>query len=97
MDEKKEVSTAHLEDPVEHVESGKTKYAANTQMDDAARMLAEAGHHEFDPADKRRVLRKVDLYVCLPMCLMYLAQQESFFSWLWNGVHVDVEGCCGEE
>ncbi|KAI9631709.1 major facilitator superfamily domain-containing protein [Dioszegia hungarica] len=53
----------------------KPKYAANTQLDDAARILAEAGEFEYTAAQAKRVLRKIDLYVCLPMCLTYFVQQ----------------------
>lgn len=55
-------------------ETGK-KGSANTQLDDAARILAEAGHLEFSAAERKRVLRRIDLFVCVPMCLVYFVQQ----------------------
>lgn len=80
-DEKDTIESGeHLEHAfVDDLEAGpKSKYAANTQMDDAAKLLAEAGGHvEYSPADSKRVLRKIDLYVCLPMCLVYCIQQVS--------------------
>ena len=57
------------------VEENKPKYAANTQMDDAARLLYEVGGHvEYTKEEEKRVLRKVDFYVCIPMCLVYWIQ-----------------------
>ncbi|OCF33949.1 allantoate transporter [Kwoniella heveanensis CBS 569] len=68
------IEVAHQLDP----ESGadRTKKGANNQLDDAARLLAEAGGHvEYTYEDSRRILRKIDLFVCLPMCLTYFIQQ----------------------
>jgi len=56
---------------------GKPKYAANSQLDDAARLLQEAGGVEYTAAESKRVLRMIDLWVCLPMCLTYFIQQVS--------------------
>ena len=71
----------HVEDthlPQVDPESQKPKYSANTQLDDAAKLLEEAGGHvEYTAADQKRVLRKIDLFVCLPMCLVYFIQQVS--------------------
>ncbi|WWC87419.1 uncharacterized protein L201_002308 [Kwoniella dendrophila CBS 6074] len=82
--------TTHLEDekvmPQEHIETAHTfdpeslhttaKKGANTQLDDAARLLQEAGGHvEYTPQESKRVLKKIDLFVCLPMCLVYFIQQ----------------------
>ncbi len=54
----------------------KAKKGANTQLDDAARLLAEAGgHFDSTPEDKKRVLRMIDIYVCIPMCIIYFIQQ----------------------
>lgn len=77
MDEKKDV-VEHVETPQlnrdSDVEHGKgTKYKANTQLDDAARLLEEAGGHvEYSMAEMKRVLRRIDIYVCIPMCITYL-------------------------
>ncbi|ORX39563.1 major facilitator superfamily domain-containing protein [Kockovaella imperatae] len=69
------------------VEVAAPKYAANTQLDDAAKLLAEAGGHvEYTRAEGRRVLRKIDLYVCLPMCLVYFIQQMDKSSLSWSAV-----------
>lgn len=76
-DEKK-LSTEHLEggihaDDVENalddkdVEGGKKK-GVNTQLDDAAALLAaHGGHIEYTPEENKRVLRMIDLYVCVPV------------------------------
>lgn len=69
--DKKEVEVDHVDDAVNELESAKPKYAANTQLDDAARILAEAGPMEFSQEDKKRVLRWIDFYVCLPMGIVY--------------------------
>ncbi|WVW79035.1 hypothetical protein I302_100998 [Kwoniella bestiolae CBS 10118] len=90
MATEKHYSPTHLEDEKvvqqEHIEVAHTldpeaghapaKKGANTQLDDAARLLAEAGGHvEYTPQESKRVLRLIDLYVCLPMCLVYFIQQ----------------------
>jgi hypothetical protein len=47
-------------------------------MDDAARILHEAGgQQDFSAEDRRRVLRRIDLFVCVPMCITYFIQQAS--------------------
>lgn len=69
---------AMLEHSPSHEEAGHTtKYAANTQLDEAAQILANAGTVEYTHEEGKRVLRKIDLYVCLPMCLTYFIQQVS--------------------
>lgn len=60
---------------VEHAQPHKK--TANFSMDDAAKLMAEAGHVEATPEDRKRVLRLIDIYVCLPMCITYFAQQVS--------------------
>jgi hypothetical protein len=51
----------HDDDP----ESGKKKLGANTQLDDAARLLDEAGGHiDASTEDRKRVLRRIDIFVC---------------------------------
>lgn len=79
IEDEKEISQ-HVEQqlPVVDTEAQKPKYAANSQLDDAARLLAEAGGHvEYTPAEAKRVLRRIDFFVCLPMCLTYFIQQVS--------------------
>ncbi|KAL7424634.1 hypothetical protein Q5752_000318 [Cryptotrichosporon argae] len=69
---------------VQHVEDthvapaaprGRGHSGANTQLDDAARLLQEAGGVEYTQEESKRVLRRIDLYVCLPMCITYFIQQ----------------------
>jgi hypothetical protein len=56
-------------------ESGLKRRNANTQLDDAAKLLEESGTVEFSLAEQKRVLRKIDIYVCIPLCLVYFIQQ----------------------
>lgn len=79
-------SKAQLETDV-HVENAdaeiaKSKYKANKQLDQAAELLAQAGPLDFSKEDKKRVLKWIDFYVCVPMCLVYWIQQVSIS---WNG------------
>lgn len=79
IEDEKEISQ-HVEQHMPEVdaEAQKPKFAANSQLDDAARLLAEAGGHvEYTNAEAKRVLRRIDLFVCLPMCLTYFVQQVS--------------------
>ncbi|TXT04298.1 hypothetical protein VHUM_04185 [Vanrija humicola] len=71
-DDKLQVEVEQIDD----LESAKgPRYKANTQLDDAARILAEAGNFEASLEDRKRVLRRIDIYVCIPMCLVYFLQQ----------------------
>lgn len=74
IETKDKVSPIHNEqyeeDPIDHKKKG-----VNTQMDDAAAILAAAGERDYSLAERKRVLRRIDLFVCLPMCLVYLLQQ----------------------
>jgi len=81
VEDEKEISQ-HIDHSVPHLdeEAGKPKYAANSQLDDAARLLQEAGGVEYTAADSKRVLKMIDLWVCLPMCLTYFIQQVSLAS-----------------
>lgn len=83
--EDEKVLTEHIE--VAHavtrddMEKGRTKRTVNTQLDDAAKLLEEAGGHvEYTHADNKRILRLIDFYVCLPMCLVYFIQQVGYLS-----------------
>jgi len=76
LEDEKAISGQYENQPtLDNEEGKKPKYAANTQLDDAARILAEAGTIEYTPQEHKRVLRKIDLFVCLPMCLTYFIQQ----------------------
>lgn len=76
LEDEKEIS-AHYEHTQDLEDGKKPKYTANTQLDDAARLLAEAGEIEYTSQQAKRVLRKIDIYVCIPMCLTYFVQQVS--------------------
>jgi hypothetical protein len=76
MDDKK-LSTEHLERGGagddenaydEKHQAGHKKKGVNTQLDDAAQLLAaHGGHVDYTPEENKRVLRMVDLYVCVPV------------------------------
>jgi len=70
-DQREKAEEAHFESVVDDIEDSKPKYNANRQLDDAARILAEAGPVEYSAKESRRVLWKIDLFVCLPMCMVY--------------------------
>ncbi|ORY26790.1 major facilitator superfamily domain-containing protein [Naematelia encephala] len=60
------------------------RHGANNQLDEAARILQEAGGQvDYTAEERKRVLRKIDLFVCVPMCLTYFIQQmdKSAVSW----------------
>ncbi len=58
------------------LDSDHKRRGANTQVDDAARILDSAGgQFDITPEDRKRILRKVDLFVCVPMCIIYTIQQ----------------------
>lgn len=71
----KKLSTEHLErgDDTENAfdekhHAGNKKKGVNTQLDDAAQLLAaHGGHVDYTPEENKRVLRMVDLYVCVPV------------------------------
>lgn len=78
-DEKK-LSTEHIEhnndneneDPENALDekhaAGAKKKGVNTQLDDAAALLeAHGGHVEYTAEENKRILRMVDLYVCVPV------------------------------
>lgn len=73
--EEKPAVLEHQEHAYEEQGAVKPKYAANNQLDEAAKILSEAGQVEYTHEEGRRVLRKIDFYVCLPMCLTYFIQQ----------------------
>ncbi|GFZ48430.1 LOW QUALITY PROTEIN: hypothetical protein JCM24511_06178 [Saitozyma sp. JCM 24511] len=69
-----QVATHEMGQP--DMEEGKLRHKANNQMDDAAKILEEAGGSiSYTQEDQKRLLRKIDLYVALPMCLVYFIQQ----------------------
>lgn len=78
QDIKKTALVEHLEDVAHDInpEAAVPKSrGANTQLDDAARILAQVGGSiEVSAADRKRVLRSVDLWVCVPMCIVYCIQ-----------------------
>ena len=74
-----------LVDHIEHDDEKNTSWTKNKHMDDAARILHEAGgHRDFTAEERRRVLRRIDLFVCVPMCITYFIQQVRLESPTWH-------------
>ncbi|RSH87586.1 uncharacterized protein EHS24_000097 [Apiotrichum porosum] len=74
LDSKPELDAQeYIDTPDEELKGGKAK--VNNQLDQAAQILADAGHVEFSKEEKKRVLKWIDFYVCLPMCIVYWIQQ----------------------
>lgn len=79
LDSKPELDAQeYIDTPDEELKGGKAK--VNNQLDQAAQILADAGHVEFSKEEKKRVLKWIDFYVCLPMCIVYWIQQVSLRS-----------------
>lgn len=77
MDDTKEDIVRHeqaVPDLSRDAEANLKKRHVNTQLDDAAALLEEAGAVTFTAAESKKVLRKIDLWVCLPMCIIYTMQ-----------------------
>jgi hypothetical protein len=72
------IQTQHIETlPAQEAdaEAGLKRRNVNTQLDDAAELLAQAGGHvEVSLEDSKRVVRLVDVWVCVPMCIVYTIQ-----------------------
>ncbi|EAL19997.1 hypothetical protein CNBF3240 [Cryptococcus deneoformans B-3501A] len=77
-EDEKEV-VVHLENApqsdIQDLENGHNKRKANNQADEAAKILEDRGPIEYTFDDNKRVLRMVDIYVCIPMCMVYMIQQ----------------------
>lgn len=85
-DDEKKVSIEHLEavpgvnhhDDTAEGAAKRKRFNANTQLDDAAKILEEAsaqGAIQVTAEDRKRVLRRIDLFVCVPMMIVYFLQQ----------------------
>jgi hypothetical protein len=77
LEDDKKIGADHVEFRDQDVETGGVhrRFNANHQMDDAAQLLAQAGGHvDVTEEDRKRVLRKIDLWVCVPMCIVYCIQ-----------------------
>jgi hypothetical protein len=56
-------------------ESNQKGSHSKRHLDDAAVLLQAAGESiQYTTAESRRVLRKIDLWVCVPMCIIYTIQ-----------------------
>lgn len=62
-------------EPVIDHESNQKGHHSKIHLDDAAAVLeAGGGSVQYTTAESKRVLRKVDLWVCVPMCIIYTIQ-----------------------
>lgn len=71
-DEKEVISHfEHVDTQKEDLEDGHKRRKANNQLDEAAKILEERGEIEYTIEDSKRVLRKIDIYVCI-VSIIYL-------------------------
>jgi hypothetical protein len=79
VDEKDLSATEHIEGTAHGLDpeaaTHLTRHGANNQMDEAAKILEAAGQVNYTPEERKRVLRMIDIAVCVPMCLTYFIQQ----------------------
>lgn len=65
-DEKEAIShLEHVATQKEDLEDGHKRRKANNQLDEAAKILEERGEIEYTIEDSKRVLRKIDIFVCI--------------------------------
>lgn len=50
------------------------RHGAAGKEDEAARLMAEQGQVNYSVEERKRVLRKIDIAVCIPLCLTYFIQ-----------------------
>lgn len=50
------------------------RHGAAGKLDEAARLMAEQGQVNYSADERKRVLRKIDIFVCIPLCLTYFIQ-----------------------
>ncbi|ORY25070.1 major facilitator superfamily domain-containing protein [Naematelia encephala] len=81
-DDKDIERTEHIESSaaISHLDPKATsklhRHGATQVVDEATRILEEAGGHvDYTATEKKQLLRRIDLYVCVPMCLTYFIQQ----------------------
>ena len=72
-DEKGDIAE-HVEASPADIEALKSRHR-DQRADDAAALIDEAGgQFEISSADRKRVLRKIDFWVCVPLCIVYTIQ-----------------------
>lgn len=94
-DDKTIVETEHVDRVTpDDAETGKrpVRSTANNQLDDAARLLREAGGIEVTLEENKRVLRRIDLFVCVPMCIVYWLQQLDKVRQAFSGGNISLTG-----
>ncbi|WRT65301.1 uncharacterized protein IL334_002244 [Kwoniella shivajii] len=68
--DEKDLEVDHVEVVNQHTGAVDNKYLTHAE-DDAAKILREVGLVEFTVDEDRRVLRKLDIWVCIPMFITY--------------------------
>ncbi|WVQ85169.1 hypothetical protein IAT38_007334 [Cryptococcus sp. DSM 104549] len=74
-DQDEKIAPDHLEQVISPDSDHHKTRKVNNQLDEAAEFLAQAGPVEYTAQERRRVIRKIDLFVCVPMCITYFLQQ----------------------
>ena len=82
LDEKPKDLVSHIENRGDHQDANelndsaaKARGGATGKVDDAAEVIAAAGgQREISAEERKRVLRIIDLWVCVPMCIVYTVQ-----------------------
>ncbi len=72
----------HVEHSAPNLDAGAVKelhrHGLEGEEDQAAKILEAAGGQvNYSAQERKRLLRKIDFYVCVPMCLTYFIQQVS--------------------
>lgn len=81
MDEKEKTFPSHLEhvhsydDALEKQPAAAALHGKVENMDEAARVMAEAGKIEYTLAEDKAVLKKIDSWILPVLCLVYWIQQ----------------------
>jgi hypothetical protein len=73
------LATQHLEHVLtakdDDKQNEKQRHLGNHQLDDAKAILNQAGESiEISPEENKRLLRRIDWWVCAPMCIVYCVQ-----------------------
>ncbi|RSH84062.1 hypothetical protein EHS25_005307 [Saitozyma podzolica] len=73
------LATQHLEHVLtandDDMLNEKQRHLGNHQLDDAKAILNQAGESiEISPEENKRLLRRIDWWVCAPMCIVYCVQ-----------------------
>jgi hypothetical protein len=93
------IATQHLEDVLtandDDMLNEKQRHLGNHQLDDAKAILNQAGESiEISPEENKRLLRRIDWWVCAPMCIVYCVQSRKSPSPLPPSIQIPVAERC---